>query len=298
MPQTTVAESDPGVSAWDLARLHGLTSATRPPTAMVYSGQLWSYRHFIWDFAGAKLSATWGSTRLGMLWQVLTPLINAGVYFLIFGLVLKGRHDVPNYTAYLCIGVFIFGYTQSVVQAGAQSISGNLGLIRALHFPRASMPISVGVVGVRNMTVSMAVLCTIVLLTGEPITVQWLQLLPALILQTIFNAGLAMVVARLGSELHDLRQILPFIMRVWMYASAVVFSVDWFTNALHGWELAVVEANPMLVFIELNRHALMEDIPLAGPATRLWIEAAVWTLVVGIGGYMYFWRGEKGYGRG
>jgi teichoic acid transport system permease protein len=265
---------------------------------MEYAGQLWSYRHFVWDFAGAKLSAALGSTRLGMLWQVLTPLINAGVYFLIFGLVLEGRRDVQNFTAYLCIGVFIFGYTQSVVQAGVQSISGNLGLIRAMHFPRASMPISVGVAEARTMTVSVAVLCTIVLLTGEPITVQWLQLLPALTMQTIFNAGLAMVVARLGSALHDLRQMIPFIVRVWLYGSAVIFSVDRFTDALHGWKLAVVEANPMFVFIELNRQALMEDIPVAGPATRLWIEAAVWTLVVGLGGYLYFWRGEKGYGRG
>jgi teichoic acid transport system permease protein len=30
----------------------------------------------------------------------------------------------------------------------------------------------------------------------------------------------------------------------------------------------------------------------------LWLEAIAWTLLVGIGGYVYFWRGEKGYGRG
>ena len=30
----------------------------------------------------------------------------------------------------------------------------------------------------------------------------------------------------------------------------------------------------------------------------LWIQASIWTLLVGIGGYVYFWRGEKGYGRG
>ena len=54
----------------------------------------------------------------------------------------------------------------------------------------------------------------------------------------------------------------------------------------------------MLVFIDLMRHALMENVKLAGSPTRLWTEAVVWALVVGIGGYVYFWRGEKGYGRG
>ena len=79
-----------------------------------------------------------------MLWQVLTPLINAAVYYVIFGVVLNTSRDVDNFIAYLCTGVFLFGFTQTVIQAGAQAITGNLGLIRALHFPRASLPIAVG----------------------------------------------------------------------------------------------------------------------------------------------------------
>jgi teichoic acid transport system permease protein len=144
----------------------------------------------------------------------------------------------------------------------------------------------------------MVVLMVIVLVKGEPLNLQWLLVVPALILQTIFNTGLAMLVARLGSKLHDLRQLIPFIMRVWLYGSAVIYPVTNFEKHLHGWQLYAVEANPMLVFVELIRHALMENITLAGPPTRIWLEAVAWTVVVGLGGYVYFWRGEKGYGRG
>ncbi|MCU7724231.1 ABC transporter permease [Actinoplanes sp. KI2] len=297
MAQTTV-ESYTGPSPKELARKHGLGAAGRLPSLLEYTRQLWGYRHFIWEFAGAKVSAALGNTRLGMLWQVLTPLFNAGVYYVIFGLLLDTSHRTPNFVTYLCIGVFIFGYTQTVVQAGILSVSGNLGLIRALHFPRASLPISITLVEARNMIVSMAVLMTIVLVTGEPLTLQWLLIVPALILQTIFNAGFAMLVGRLGSTLHDLRQLVPFIMRVWMYGSAVLYPVQQFTAHLHGWKLNLVLANPMLVFIELMRHALMENVQLAGTPMRLWTEAIIWTAVMGIGGYAYFWRGEKGYGRG
>jgi teichoic acid transport system permease protein len=298
MAQTAVAESGTGQSLKELARQHGLTAAGRLPSLPEYTRQLWSYRHFIWEFAGAKVSASLGTTRLGMFWQVLTPLFNAAVYYLIFGLLIQTSRGVHNFVAYLCIGVFIFGFTQSTVQAGVQAVTGNLGLIRALHFPRASMPISISLIEVRNMIASMTVLIVIVLGFGEPITPEWLLVFPALVLQTIFNAGAAMFVARLGSKLHDLRQLVPFVMRVWLYASAVIYPVTSFEHRLDGWKLAVVEANPMLVFIELMRHALMEDVPLANTAPVLWTEAIVWTLLVGIGGYVYFWRGEKGYGRG
>jgi teichoic acid transport system permease protein len=298
MTQTAVAESETGQSLKELARQHGLTAAGRLPSLPEYTRQLWSYRHFIWEFAGAKVSASLGTTRLGMFWQVLTPLFNAAVYYLIFGLLIQTSRGIENFVAYLCIGVFIFGFTQSTVQAGVQAITANLGLIRALHFPRASMPISITLIEARNMIASMLVLIVIVLGFGEPLNAQWLLVIPALLLQTVFNAGAAMLVARLGSKLHDLRQLIPFIMRVWLYASAVIYPVTNFEHRLHGWKLAVVEANPMLVFIELMRHALMENIPLANTALVLWIEAIAWTLVVGIGGYVYFWRGEKGYGRG
>jgi teichoic acid transport system permease protein len=298
MAQTTVVESYTGLSSKELARKHGLGAAGRLPSLLEYTQQLWAYRHFIWEFAGAKVSAALGNTRLGMIWQVLTPLFNAAVYYLIFGVLLNTSRGVDNFVPYLCTGVFIFGYSQSVVQAGIQAVSGNLGLIRALHFPRASLPLSIALVEARNMIASMTVLMAIVLIFGEPITLEWLLIVPALIMQTIFNAGFAMLVARLGSRLHDLRQLIPFIMRVWMYCSAVLYPVTQFTKHLHGWKLTLVELNPLLIYIELMRHALLENVKLVGTPLHLWTVATIWAVVMGLGGYAYFWRGEKEYGRG
>jgi teichoic acid transport system permease protein len=298
MSQTAVADSETGLPLKELARQHGLSAAGRLPSLLEYSRQLWSYRHFITAFANAKVSASLGTTRLGMIWQVLTPLINAAVYYVIFGVLIDTKHGVSNFIPYLCIGVFIFGFTQSVVQAGTQAISANLGLIRALHFPRAALPISITLVEMRNMVASMVVLSAIVLFAGEPLNWQWLLLVPALLLQSVFNAGFALFVARLGAKVHDIRQLIPFIMRIWMYGSAVIYPVTSFTEKLHGWKLYLVEANPLLVYVELIRHAMMEHIELAGSPRRLWFEALAWAAVVGFSGYVYFWRGEKGYGRG
>jgi teichoic acid transport system permease protein len=133
---------------------------------------------------------------------------------------------------------------------------------------------------------------------GEPITWEWLLILPIFLMQSIFNAGLALAAARLGSKVADFKQLVPFIMRMWLYGSAVLYPVTRFSDHLSGWQLTLVEANPMLIFIDLMRHALMEDVPLANSPLALWLQAIGWTLVVGLGGYVYFWRGEKGYGRG
>jgi teichoic acid transport system permease protein len=298
MPQTAVADPDTGLTLKQLADRHGLSSAGELPSLPKYIRQLWAYRHFISNYANAKQSSALGTTRLGMIWQVLTPLLNAAVYYLIFGVVLNTGGAVDNFIAYLCCGIFLFGFTQTVTQAGVQAITSQLGLIRALQFPRASLPIAIVLVELRNMIASMSVLVLIILITGEPITLEWLFIVPALFLQSIFNTGLALGGARLGAKFTDIRQLIPFAMRVWMYGSAVLYPVQRFTEKLDGWQLAVVEANPLLVYIELVRHSLMENIELAGSPRVLWIEAVVWAIVVGAAGFIYFWRGEKGYGRG
>ena len=298
MSQTVVARTDTGETLGELAHRHGLSSAGALPSLPAYTRHIWAYRHFITSYANARVSSSLGTTHLGMFWQVLTPLFNAAVYYLIFGVILNTKSGVSNFIAYLCTGVFIFNFTSAVVTGGVQAITSNLGLIRALNFPRAALPISVVLVEVRNLMASMAVLIAIVLITGEPITAEWLLMVPALLLQTLFNAGLAMFGARVGAHLIDVKNLVPFIMRIWMYASAVLYPVQRFTEHLHGWKLRLIKANPLLIYIELMRHALMENVKLAGSPMRLWTAGAIWAVVMFAIGYVYFWRGEKGYGRG
>ncbi|GAA2519139.1 ABC transporter permease [Pilimelia columellifera] len=298
MAEPAIAEPDVGSSA-ALAARHGLTVAGARPGLLRYTRQLWAYRHFIVAYANAKVASSYSSTALGRLWQVLTPLTNAAVYFLIFGLIVDSPGRPTNFIGYLCTGLFVFIFTQTAVSSGLQAIAGNLGLIRALHFPRASLPLSLTLVQLQNIIASMAVLAAIVLLTGEPLSFEWLLVVPALLLQSIFNAGLALAMARIGARMRDLKQIMPFILRTWMYGSAVLYSVALFDSPeIPDAVSALLKANPLLIYIELMRHSLMETAPLGSPVWLLWTLGLGWALLVGVGGYLFFWRGEQEYGRG
>ena len=118
MAETAVAEADAAHSLQSLADEYGLRVAGQRPSLPAYIRQLWAYRHFIASYANAKLAASFTTARLGRLWQVLTPLTNAAVYYLIFGVVLNTKQGIPNFIAYLCTGLFVFNFTQTVVLAG------------------------------------------------------------------------------------------------------------------------------------------------------------------------------------
>ncbi len=71
----------------------------------------------------------------------------------------------------------------------------------------------------------MIVMVAVTVIFGSYPSLSWLLVIPALLLQFVFNTGLALVTARLGSKTPDLAQLMPFVMRTWMYASGVMFSI-------------------------------------------------------------------------
>ncbi|MGW9637935.1 ABC transporter permease [Streptomyces albidoflavus] len=293
---------DDGLSPAQLAEKYGLSVSGARPGLLAYVKQLWGRRHFILAFSQAKLTAQYSQAKLGQLWQVVTPLLNAAVYFFIFGVLLGANRGLEKhvYVPFLVTGVFVFTFTQSSVMSGVRSISGNLGLVRALHFPRASLPISFSLQQLQQLLFSMIVLFAVVMAFGSYPTWSWLLVVPALALQFVFNTGLALIFARLGSKTPDLAQLMPFVMRTWMYASGVMFSIPHMLadKDLPVWLTDVLQWNPAAVYMDLVRFALIKDYTRENLPEHIWFIALGWALVVGVAGFVYFWKSEERYGRG
>lgn len=258
-----------------------------------YSRRLWDRRWFVAAYANATNSVGYEGNFLGQAWQLLTPLLNILVFYLVFGLLLHSNRGVPNYIAFLAVGVFVFDFCTGSLVAGSRAITGNLGLVRALQFPRAVLPVSTAAVALLKLVFSLVVLIPIVLISGEPLTWRWLELAPAIAVQSLFCLGLAFVVARLAAQVPDMSEILPFVSRVWMYTSGVMYSVQIFTQHQASWVGHVMTLNPGYVYLALARNALLVGNPV--PLTT-WLAGIAWGVGTAVMGYLYFWRGEEEYG--
>jgi teichoic acid transport system permease protein len=332
-PPPTEVTALPDEPLSQLAAEHGLRPSAQRPRLLAYSRQLWQRRHFIMTFATARNVAMYTEARLGQLWQVLTPLLNAGVYFLIFGLLLGTSRGVPKFLPFLVTGVFIFTFTQRSFLIASRVINDNLSLIRALHFPRACLPLAYVLVELQQLMLSMLVLFAIVLATGEPLTWHWVLIIPSLALQAVFNVGAGMIIARVGAGVADFSQLLPFLLRTWMYVSGVIFSLNTLTRLDGHHKLqALLRINPAAVYIDLVRNALLESQRASNPGAKpynfarcwwytkhpssqpywsaychpqplstwqdLWILGIAWAVVALVIGFLYFWQAEAVYGRG
>jgi teichoic acid transport system permease protein len=121
----------------DLAARYRLKLSGARPSLREYVATLWGRRHFIVGYATARNVSMYTDAKLGQLWQVLTPLLNAGVYYLIFGILFQQSRGVEHYEAFLVAGVFVFAFTERSIVTASTVMRVNLPLIRA---PRCRWP--------------------------------------------------------------------------------------------------------------------------------------------------------------
>ena len=243
----------------ELAAEHGLRLSGARPTLLSYIMTLWQRRHFIVGYATARNVSMYTDAKLGQVWQVLTPLLNAGVYYLIFGLLFDQARGVAHYPAFLVAGVFVFAFTERSIVTGSNVMRANLQLIRALYFPRASLPLAYVIVELQQMLVGMVVLVVIMTISQQYPSGHWLLLVPAVLLQTLFNTGAALIVARLGGSIADVSELIPFFLRISRYFCGVMYLIITLPAALQTWEKQVLSLNPMAVYISLVRVAFMRS---------------------------------------
>ena len=98
----------------------------------------------------------------------------------------------------------------------------------------------------------------------------WLMLIPIAVLQTMFNVGAALIVARLGGSLADISELIPFFLRISRYFCGVMYLTFTITYRFHhDWIQQVLSLNPFAVYISLFRVAFMssyrQDMPGNAP---------------------------------
>lgn len=289
MTATLTSEPSPA----ELAARHGLTRVGVRPSLPAYVRSLWARRQFAVSLAAAKAYARNQGSYLGQLWAFLTPLLWAGVYLLVFGVLLGTSRGVQNFVGFLVVGVFLFHFTSASIVAGSKAIVGNQSLIASLQFPRALLPIATVLSELFTLLPSLLVLVVLVPLSGEPMQASWLLFPAAVSLQWLFGTGVALVVARLVAEFRDVKQLVPFVLRVLMYTSGVFFSIDHYVGS--GPAAAVLTHQPVAIYLELGRASLLTGVT-ASASTWLW--GLGWAVATSLLGFVYFWRSEARYGRG
>lgn len=259
-----------------------------------YLEAIWTRRDFALAMPMETIRSKHQNTVLGNVWHLGNPLLTVAVYLLVFGALLGVDRGIDNYLLWLTIGVFAYRLTSGSVLGGAAAISSNMGLMRALRFPRALLPISVVIGELLTFGFEISAVAVVAIATGQGLSLRLAVALPFILgLHSMLNLGGAFVAARLSDSFRDMQQIIPFLFRLLQFLSGVMYPVERYLDTSHAWLHTLIVWNPMVGLLELYRWAFMGTPFHVGLVARC-VLVSVAGLVFG---FRYFVAAEHRYGR-
>lgn len=269
-----------------------LTGTQPRPPLITYIKSLWQRRFFIWEDSKSKSLTDGRDMFLGNLWILINPLIQVGIYALVFGLILKTSRGMENFIGFLVLGVIYFGFVSKGINSAAGLIQRERSMITSFHFPKASLVASmITKQFIDNLPPALlAIVIALLFQAHKTPNLTILFVLPIYVLMHIFVAGLQLIIARATAFIPDLKGLVNLTVRALFFLSGVFFSVSRF-DAEPTIKL-IVELNPIYLFLSTIRGCVLDGtIPSIGASAYL----IAWSAILIIFGFIYFWRAEARY---
>lgn len=248
--------------------------------------ELWAFRELFWQFAWRDLQVRYKQAVLGVLWAILTPLVTAAIFTVIFGLLGRlptdGIPKAPFYLAGLTGWLFFSG----IMQSGANSLVAQRNLFTKVYFPRMLLPLAATAVPLTDYLMAFVVLVGLALYNGFAPLPAALYVVPLCVLWAWAGAlGVGLWLAALNVYFRDVGHVVPFLTRVGMFASPVLYPISMIPAKWH-WLYAL---NPMAGVIEWVRWVLFHT--TAAPAPVVFVSLPV-TAALLVSGAWFFRRME------
>lgn len=271
----------------------GLFSLNTKPNFREYIRQLYGRRQFIFEDARGKSTDTYRDLILGRVWIILSPLLDALLYGLVFGVLLQTSRGIENFVGFLVIGIIFFGVLQDGLNSGTSLIRSSQNMIRSFMFPRASIVFSRAL---RNfiskvMPAMVAITVALVFQWGESPSWHFFLVIPLYLLMHLFSTGLMFIVARLCAFVPDFRALIRVAGRAWFFTSGIFFEVDRYATV--PLIQTVMEWNPAYQFLTAVREVIMYQ---TSPSLLTWLGLATWSVSAFVIGLVFFWGAEEKYG--
>jgi homopolymeric O-antigen transport system permease protein len=251
--------------------------------------ELWKYRELLAFLVWRDVKVRYKQTVLGAAWAVLQPLATMLVFTLFLGRVAGLPSDEVPYPLFVFAGLLPWTLFASAVASSSQSIVGNQNLVTKVYFPRLIIPASAAGVGLVDFGIGFLIL--LVMMLGYGVLPGWgVLLVPVLVVGVMVAAlGVGVLLAALTVAYRDFRHAVPFLMQVWMFATACIYMR---ADAVVGprWQ-AVLPLNPAYGLVSNFRQAVTGR-PL--DIYSLAVSGAV-SLALLVAGCLYFRRVERSF---
>lgn len=185
---------------------------------------IYKHRFLIWQLVLRDIKARYRGAFLGFLWTFMNPLIQMGIYTLVFSFYL--RINIENYPAFLFCGLIPWTWVSSSVERGMHSIVHSGSLVTKVMLPPQVLPTTMNLSNFINFLFTLPLLILFLLIFKVYPRINMLFLPILFLIQFIMLQGISLIVATLTVYFRDLLHVIPNILLFLFFATPIIYPIS------------------------------------------------------------------------
>lgn len=188
-------------------------------------GRLWRNRFLIRMWLRNNIEARYSQHVLGVLWIVLLPISTAVVLTIAFTQFMRMQLDVPFIAFYLSALVH-YNIFSTGIGTSAVVVTGKMGLITQVYFPREILPIvALGEILV-DFTFTFLAMLIINALSGVFPNIYFVYLPLLLLILVLITLGLMLIFSAVSVLIRDIPQLIGVGLQLLFFLTPIIYPIQ------------------------------------------------------------------------
>ena len=218
---------------------------TTEPSSLLHTMRaLFAYRELLRQLVMRDLKLKYRGSVLGFLWSLGNPLAMVIVYTFAFKYILL--NDDPGYVFKVLLGIITWTLFANAATMSTGSIIESTGLVRAVRFPRAILPVATVFFNLAQFLLTAAVFVPLMLLALQVMPSWPMLLFPLLlVLQVAFIVGVALMLSVFTTKFRDIKHLIEVILPLLFWTTPIFYPLSYVPESMR----MPIQLSPMSPFV-------------------------------------------------
>lgn len=192
---------------------------------------------------------------LGMIWELLNPIIQIALYWFVIGIGIRGSGDINGvpFIIWLLTGMTPWIFINRSIVQGSNSVIRRVGLVSKMKFPVSVLPTISIISSAFIFIVLLLVLFGITSFYGIEMKLQLIQIPYFILSMIVFLFALTLMTSAITVIVRDIQSILQQLMRVLFYLCPIVWDPSHTTHLIES----ILKLNPIYYLISGFRSSIL-----------------------------------------
>ena len=200
-------------------------------------------------------------TKLGFLWNILSPAIQIFTFWIVFGIGIRSGQEVHGieFLPWMIVGMMVWFFISPCITTGVGCIYAKRTIIMKMKFPVSILPTTVVLKELVNHLVMVVIIGLLLLVLGFQPSIYWLQIFYYMFCAFCFCISLNLITSVLNMFTRDISKLVKSLMRMLLYLTPILWTLDKIEQT-HQFLATLLKMNPLYYIVEGYRESIFYGI--------------------------------------